>query len=72
MKVVINGDEQQYLEDTLSLQNLIENLGLAGQPVVVELNGQALLNKEMPATNLKDGDRIEIVDGFCFYQSAGG
>lgn len=61
MNVVINGEEQQYLEDTLSLQNLIEKLGLAGQPVVVEINGQALLNKEMPATNLKDGDKIEIV-----------
>lgn len=61
MNLIVNGEEQQFVEGSLPLPELIDRQQLGGQPVVVELNGQALLGKELPGTQLKDGDRIEIV-----------
>lgn len=61
MNLIVNGEEQQFIEGTLSLSELIERLQLSGQPLVVELNGQALLGREHPGIRLKDGDWIEIV-----------
>ena len=61
MNIIVNGEDQQFTEDTFPLSKLIDRLQLNGQPVVVELNGQALLGREIPATQIKDTDRIEIV-----------
>ena len=61
MNITINGEEQTFTESAVSLPELIERLKLNGQPVVVELNGQALLGREIPTTQLKEADRIEIV-----------
>ena len=61
MNIRVNGEEQQFAEGSLSLPELIERLELSGQPVVVELNDQALLGKEIANTKIKNGDRIEIV-----------
>lgn len=61
MKVTINSVQQDFPEDTLPLTELIKHLHLSGQPVVVELNGEALLVKEVNDTQIKDADRIEIV-----------
>jgi thiamine biosynthesis protein ThiS len=61
MNLLVNGDAHQFIEGTLSLSELIERLRLSGQPLVVELNGQALLGREHQGIRLKDGDRIEIV-----------
>ena len=61
MNLTINGEDQQFTEGSLPLLDLIERLQLGGRPLVVELNGQALLGREHPGIRLKDGDRIEIV-----------
>lgn len=61
MNITVNGEQQEFTENEVSLPDLIERLQLNGQSVVVELNGQALLGKEIPTTQLKDADRIEIV-----------
>jgi sulfur carrier protein len=61
MNVVVNGEDQQFTEEVIPLSELIDRLQLSGQPVVVELNGQALLGKEIPDTQINDADRIEIV-----------
>ena len=61
MNITINGEQQQFPEQQLPLLELIERLKLNGQPVVVELNQQALLTREFPAIKIKDSDRIEII-----------
>lgn len=61
MNLIVNGEDQQFIEGSLSLPELIERLQLGGQPLVVELNGQALLGREHQGIRLTDGDRIEIV-----------
>ncbi len=61
MNITVNGEPRQFPDKTLPLSDLIDRLQLKGQPVVVELNGQALLGREIPATQINDDDRIEIV-----------
>jgi sulfur carrier protein len=43
------------------VSGLLETVGLAGRPVVVERNGAALFPREFPVTRLEEGDRVEIV-----------
>jgi sulfur carrier protein len=60
MDLFING-EQKSFADSLSLSQLVEQLGMKGDRVAVELNRQIVPRPQWIATALKDGDRLEIV-----------
>ena len=60
MRLVINGKEQN-VDDSLSLARLIEQLGMKGDRVAVELNREIVSRAQWPETSLNDGDRLEIV-----------
>jgi sulfur carrier protein len=60
MRLVINGKEQ-FFEDSLTLARLIEQLGMKGDRVAVELNRQIVPRTQWAETSLNDGDRLEIV-----------
>jgi sulfur carrier protein len=60
MHVFINGDEKSFA-DSLSLAQLIEQLGMKGDRVAVELNREIVSRAQWSETPLKDGDRLEIV-----------
>ncbi len=59
MKIVINGQEQTFTPTTLAL--LIEQLGMKQDRVAVELNRNIVPRAEWAATNLTEGDQLEIV-----------
>ena len=60
MNLTINGENRQF-EGDLTLQTLLGELGLAGKPVVVELNKTALAPSEFGSQQLSDGDQLEII-----------
>jgi thiamine biosynthesis protein ThiS len=60
MRLFINGDDKEFAAP-LSLAGLIEELGMKGDRVAVELNREIVARAQWPATQLKDGDRLEIV-----------
>ena len=60
MHLFINGDEKSFA-DSLSLAELIEQLGMKGDRVAVELNREIVSRSQWPETTLEDGDRLEIV-----------
>lgn len=59
MRLVINGEERDFGAETLDA--LIEELGMKGDRVAVELNREIVPRGSWSATGLKDGDRLEIV-----------
>ncbi len=59
MRLVINGDERTLASATLDA--LIEELGMKGDRVAVELNREIVPRASWSATALKDNDRLEIV-----------
>jgi sulfur carrier protein len=63
MKLHINGEERDFSDaDTLStLAALIEILGMKADRVAVELNRDIVPRDRWVATQLNDGDRLEIV-----------
>jgi sulfur carrier protein len=56
----VNG-ERREVPSGQTVSGLLETVGLAGRPVVVERNGAALFPREFPVTRLEEGDRVEIV-----------
>jgi thiamine biosynthesis protein ThiS len=65
MKIHLNGEERaiakQAQSGSLTLAELIESLGMKPDRVAVELNGEIVPRALWSQTQLKDGDRLEIV-----------
>lgn len=60
MNLIINGESRQF-ESVPTLAALIEQLGIKGDRVAVELNRDIVPRASWPATPLRDGDKLEIV-----------
>lgn len=65
MKIILNGTETTTQADTITA--LIAENGMAGKPVVVERNKEALVASAHKVTLLQEGDQIEL-----FVLGAGG
>lgn len=60
MQLIINGEERSFGE-LASLAALVEQLGIKGDRVAVELNRDIVPRGRWTETPLHDGDRLEIV-----------
>ena len=60
MTVTVNG-EQKELPDGATLSELLDVMGLGAKWVVAELNGEPVNRDQMGATELHDGDKVELV-----------
>ncbi len=60
MQALING-KPATLADGITVAALVQELGLAGQRIAVELNGDILPRSRHAETHITDGDRLEIV-----------
>jgi len=60
MRLFINGDEKTF-EGPLSLAQLIDQMGMKADRVAVELNREIVARTQWAATELRDGDRLEVV-----------
>ncbi|MGE9268121.1 MAG: sulfur carrier protein ThiS [Verrucomicrobiales bacterium] len=60
MTIILNSQEHP-LAQALTITELLAELGLAGKPVVAELNQEALSPGEHESRQLRDGDRLELI-----------
>ena len=60
MNLTINGEPRDF-PDGLTLAALIEQLGMKADRVAVELNLEIVPRGNWEATQLKDGDKLEVV-----------
>ena len=60
MKVVVNGEEKDISEG-LTVEGLLNKLGIGKERVAVELNLDIVPKGRFGDTILKNGDRVEIV-----------
>jgi thiamine biosynthesis protein ThiS len=58
--IKLNGSDHP-LEAEAPLLDFLRSLDLLGKPLVIELNGQALLREEYRDHTLHPGDSLEIV-----------
>jgi thiamine biosynthesis protein ThiS len=61
MRLLINGEEREFAGEQLTLAALVEQLGMKSDRVAVELNRDIVSRDRWPQTNLRDGDRLEVV-----------
>ena len=60
MKIILNGEER-VLEDSSTLAQLVDQLGMKPDRVAIERNRLIVARSEWPTTELAEGDRLEIV-----------
>ena len=60
MNLQLNGEPREF-PDGLTLAALVEHLGMKADRVAVELNLEIVPRTSWAATNLKEGDKLEIV-----------
>ena len=59
VKLVLNGEDREVTASNVA--SLIDDIGLDGRKVAVELNREIVPRSLYLATGLADGDRLEIV-----------
>jgi len=61
--LTINGVERQFAAETMpgTLAALLEELGVAATMVVAEIDGAIVRSDAFAATDLEDGQKIELV-----------
>lgn len=59
VKIVLNGEGREVTASNLA--SLIDDIGLDGRKVAVERNREIVPRSLYLATDLEDGDRLEIV-----------
>ncbi len=60
MQITLNGQAHPLTEST-TVTALLQSLGFADKPVVVELNREAIFPRDFEKTAVNNGDQIEIV-----------
>lgn len=60
MQLTVNGTTHSF-EQSPSLSRLLEHLSLTGKRLAVECNGEIVPRSQFDATQLADGDKLEIV-----------
>jgi sulfur carrier protein len=60
INIILNGNPQA-IAAPITLAALLESLGLAAMPVVVELNSVAVLPREYATTLVPEGACLEVV-----------
>jgi thiamine biosynthesis protein ThiS len=60
MKLTINGDDREF-SSISTLASLLNQLGMKPDRVAVELNRDLIPRDRWAATELSDGDKLEIV-----------
>ena len=61
MKITLNGKESANLEDSLSVTALLDRLGMCGQAVLVELDGEPIHRRDFGTTTIAEGATVEII-----------
>ena len=60
IQITLNGNPEG-LEEGTTLSQLLESKGVKAPRVAVELNRRILRREEYPSTEIRDGDRLEVV-----------
>ena len=60
MNIEING-KTETLDEGISLAALVDQKGLTGKRIAIEVNEELITRKEYDGHNLKEGDQVEIV-----------
>lgn len=61
MIIFLNGDEHTLADNTLTVADLLAALGITGQRIAVEINGEIAPRSQHAHTILNTHDKVEVV-----------
>jgi thiamine biosynthesis protein ThiS len=61
MTITLNGQSRGFDAEGFNVESLLAEVGLAGKPVVVEVDREAVLPADYGKTSIRDGSSVEIV-----------
>ncbi|NOS97679.1 MAG: sulfur carrier protein ThiS [Methylotenera sp.] len=61
MQLTINGKPREFDAATFTVAHLVTQLNLEGKRLAIECNGEIVPRSQFAATQLVDGDKLEIV-----------
>lgn len=61
MRVILNGKSTEVAGDSLTVTEFVSKLPIGEQPVLVELNGEAVLVREFEDKTINEGDTVEVI-----------
>ena len=60
IKIFINGDLKKFPRET-NIISVLESLDISSKHIAIEINENLVFRSDWQETNLKDGDKVEIV-----------
>ena len=60
IKIFINGDLKKFPSET-NIVSVLESLNISSKHIAIEINENLVFRSDWQKTNLKDGDKVEIV-----------
>ncbi len=60
IKIFINGDLKTFPSET-NIVSVLESLNISSKHIAIEINENLVFRSDWQETNLKDGDKVEIV-----------
>ena len=60
IKIFINGDFKKFPQET-NIVSVLESLNISSKHIAIEINEKLVFRSDWQETNLKDGDKVEIV-----------
>lgn len=61
IQLSINGKHREFNISSMLVSDLVEKLGLTGKRLAIEKNGEIVPRSTFATTELRDGDKLEIV-----------
>lgn len=61
MTITLNGQSRAFAPEHFTVESLLTEVGLAGKPVVVEVDREAVFPANYGSTRIRDGASVEIV-----------
>ena len=61
MKLKINGEIKEFESNLKNISELLKALNVNSKFVAVELNGSVVYKENFETTEVKDGDKVEVV-----------
>ena len=60
IEIFINGDLKKFSKET-NIVSVLESLNISSKHIAIEINENLVFRSDWQETNLKDGDKVEIV-----------
>ena len=60
IKIFISGDIKKFPQE-VNIVSILESLNISSKHIAIEINESLIFRSDWEKTNLKDGDKVEIV-----------